>query len=458
MLLRRLPAVVAGASCLAWLTLTTGFGAAATPHGAAAGEEYPGPAAPVDLGGEPVASGAGSTSPAEPTALPPGLWTSTLAPNFPQYFSYERRIKDSRVHVGVVGSPQTDASDGLRVIAGVVPDGGTDLTGCGDENDSSESSVPHAVLGTSVVVGDEDGTTGDTCRAADTVQIQVNRGYASNPEEMPIAIKVVEEAPAAAEPADAEPDDDPAYRVPEPGSATEVPGAASFADAPLLDVGSGTTTISATVREGTELLWRVPLEWGDLPVVRVDVPVADSDVASYGGPDLSLHLVDPLRSRLRYTASGGEDSPTGEYAVAPADEAGEPDVLVASGFPVRRINGLLPGDHWISLAAEPAPEDRDPVDIPVEITVAVDGTGADAPSYNNAVLAQDDTAGPAGYSPEQPFLVAEDTFSAVASGNPVVGEDADDAWLTTRRWAGLGVAAASVACLAGGVVRLRSRR
>ena len=85
---------------MAWLALTTGYGAAAATTG-------------VDLGGEPLPSKA-STSPETPTALAPGLWRTTLSPSYPQYFSYQRRINGSRVHIGVLGAPQGDSSDSIR--------------------------------------------------------------------------------------------------------------------------------------------------------------------------------------------------------------------------------------------------------------------------------------------------------------------------------------------------------
>ncbi|GAA1507780.1 hypothetical protein [Nocardioides humi] len=429
---------LAGATCLAWLALTTGYGAAAAATG-------------VDLGGEPLPAKASTDEP-NPTDLAPGLWRSTLSPSYAQYFSYQRRINGSRVHIGVLGAPQGAGGDGIRVQAGVAVADAKDLQGCGDENDSAESSVPQAVIGTRIVVGSKD----DVCRSAATVQIKVDRGYGSATTDLPYVIKVVEEAPSSGDDA-AEADDAPSYDVPTAGEPRELEGAASFADAPELDARSEAVTVETTITEGAEQLWRLPLAWGDHPVVRVDVPAAeDEETFAYSGPTLTLHLVDPLRGRLRYTESGSDDSSTGDYR-APSEDR-DPTVLVASGFPVRQVNGRLPGDYWVSLAVSPLPEsaDRDPVDIPVTVTVAVStGAAADAPSYDGVVVSQDKKTSLEGYAPERPFLVGEGTFAAVASGSPVGGEDG---WLTGRRWAGLGLGAASLACLGAGLVRLRARR
>ncbi|MBM7517802.1 hypothetical protein [Nocardioides nitrophenolicus] len=437
---RRAPALLAGATCLAWLTLTTGYGAAAAAPG-------------LDLGGVPLPNEP-STDGAHPRELAPGLWRVTLGPTYSQFFSYERRINGSRVHVGVLGAPQGTSSDGIRVVAGVATKGSSDPTSCGDEGDSTESSVPQAVIGARLVVGDEDGSTGDTCRAAGTIQIEVSRGYASATTDLPYVIKVVEEAPSSGA-GDEEADDTPAYDRPDQPEDTEpLDGAASFDEAPELDARDRPAAIRTTLREGSERLWRLPLDWGDQPVVRVDVAAApDGNEFAYSGPGLSLHLIDPLRGRLGYADSGAEDSTTGTYLAAADDR--EPSVLVAAGEPVRPVDGRLPGDYWVSLAASPLPEsaDRKAVEIPVTLTVAVDHHAGAAPTYDGVAVAQDKKTSLDGYSPERPFLVGEDTFAAVASGSPL-----DDGWLTTRRWAGFGLAAASVACLGAGVVRLRARR
>ncbi|AIY19419.1 hypothetical protein GUY44_03725 [Pimelobacter simplex] len=439
---RPVPVLLAGAGCLAWLTLTSGYGAAA-----ASGQ--------VDLGGADLPDRT-STDRGRPTAIAPGLWrASPLEPDLPQYFSYDRRMSGSRVHIGVAGLPPGASGDGLRISAGVATADSTDLTDCGTADDSAESNVPQAVLGERVVVGGESGSTGEACRSAGTVRIEVSRA-GSEPAAMPYVIKVVEEAPSAALPEDAEPDDEPSYAVPEPVAEPEaVAGGTSFDDAPELDARDETRTVTAQVRQGTERLWRVPLTWGDLPVVRVDVPVAEGDQFDYGGPALTLHLIDPLRGRLRFTDSASDDSATGDYRGAPEDEVGEPTRLVASGFPVSQVDERVPGDYWVSLAVAPPAEGDEPVDVPVTLTVSVERTSDGAPAYDSAVLSQDKSAGPEGYTPETPFLVGEDTFAEVASGSPV-GDG--DGWFSVRRGAGLGLAAASAACLVAGVVRLRSRR
>ncbi|TNM38274.1 hypothetical protein FHP29_13390 [Nocardioides albidus] len=436
---RRAPALLAGATCLAWLALTTGYGAAAAGPG-------------VDLGGEPLPEAA-STDGAHPTALAPGLWRSTLSPSYPQFFSYERRINGSRVHVGVLGAPQGDSSDAIEVEAGVASEDSSSLTSCGDETDNADSSIPQAVIGASVVAGDAAASDADPCRDAGTVQIEVSRGSGSATTDLPYVIKVVEEAPSSGT-GDEEPEDQPAYDLPAPREAEKRKGAASFADAPELDPGDEPVTVRTTITEGTEQLWRVPVGWGEQLVARADVPYATDDAFDYGGPSLALHLVDPLGERHGYADSASDDSDSGSYRTEGDDS--EPTVLVAAGHPVREVDDRVPGDHWVALAVSPPPDDRakKPAAIPVEVTVAVTrDPGTDhAPEYDGVAVSQDKGTTLEGYSPQHPFLVGEDTYAAVASG----GAAGADGWLTTRRWAGLGIAVASLACLGAGLVRLRS--
>jgi len=443
---RRASGALAPLVCLCWLALATGFGAQAAES-----------SDPIDLGGQPLPDGSeGSSDGTEPIELDPGLWQATL-PQYSQYFTYQRRIEGSRVHIGVLGAPQDSDGIGIKTSVGE----GDDETSCGDQDDSSEFGYPHAVIGAEALVGDEDPDS--DCRDAETIRIAVDRGSSSSGSgDLPYVIKVVEEAPASGEPG--EPDDDPGYDVPEPATAQDVSGSTSFDEAPLLDASGGATTVKATVTEGTEVLWRVPVSWGEQPVMRVDIPAAEGADAEAlpeygGGPEVSLHLIDPMRAHYRYVDSSGEDSGTGTYQRRQDGEEGGA-TLVASGYPVTRANGLTPGDHWISLSVKPPSDaDRDPLDVPVELTVELQGEPDDGPSYNKAVLSQGNDTGPKGYSPAKPFLIADGTFSAVASGNPrVADEDGDDSWLTGRHVTGLALAAVSVLCLGAGVVRLRARR
>ncbi|NHA01124.1 hypothetical protein G5V59_18010 [Nocardioides sp. W3-2-3] len=107
-------ALLAGATCVAWLALTTAYAGAAAPSA-------------IDLGGAPVPGGIGSTTPDRPTALDPGLWADTIggsAAKNTHHFTYERRMRDSTVHVGVIAAPGADDTDSVAVTVGAVGESG----------------------------------------------------------------------------------------------------------------------------------------------------------------------------------------------------------------------------------------------------------------------------------------------------------------------------------------------
>jgi hypothetical protein len=442
--------VLAGACCLAWLTVATGYAAAAAPDR-------------IDLGGEPLVGGTGSTNPAEPTELEPGLWADSLGGSDAQnvhHFTYDRRIRDSTVHVGVVGSPPTMDADALKVDVGYVDEAGN-FTSCGSDDDSITYGIPQSVLGTAVSIGQTaaDSTDRPPCLTAATLEIEVSRSSSSVTAPMPVAIKVVEEAGVSDPASLPEPEETVSFDIPEPGDAEDRAGATSFEDAPELDASPEGVTVSTTLPQGTEQLWRVGVDWGQQVVARVTADQADEAdfEGRYSGVPVRVRLVDPRREVFALTNEGASDeSADGSYQVEEAVD------IVAGSNPLQYRNRydddlpVVPGDYWIAVSVGPvdAASGLDPLDVPVELTVAVTGETSGVPSYPGVVTSPDEGAQIDGYSPDEPFLVAEGTFSAVASGNPVSG----DGWFSTRRWAGLGLAAVSVLCLGAGLVRLRARR
>ncbi len=419
------------------------------PYGVAA----PLPAAEsVDVGGQPVDS---STDSADPTPLDPGLWSVELSPGTrTQYFSYDRRIADSSVHIGVAGAPSSIASDGLYLAAHVPTPDSPEPSGCGD--DYASTSTPWLV-GAAVIVGDE--SDGDPCLTADTITIEVERYSSSSTDDLPVAIKIVEEAPVSADRGEELAEtEELGYQVPEPAQPTDLAGASSFDDAPVVDARSGAITVAAEITQGTELLWRVPLDWGEQLVVRGDLPAVSSEDPLLN-TTVQLHLVQP--SRDVFALAKSDDYSSGDYAEEP------PDRFVVASYPLRYANRdrdlepTLPGDLWVGVAVEPAPEGEAPIAAPVEVTFEVTTTDAAAPVYQRAVLGQGDVDPPDGYVSDRPFLVGDGEFAAVASGNPFTPDDDDgggDGWWGPRRAAGLGLGFVSLACCIAGAVWLRARR
>lgn len=430
----------------AFAGLALGVGASA-PAGVAAG---PGLPARVDLGGRPVES---STNSAAPTVIGPGLWTVRLGPQSqPQYFTYERRIKDSTIHVGVIGAPEIPDGDGVDFSTSVPGTDNPAPIDCGGDYASTDFATPHGLVGAHETVGDESDA---ACRSADSVIIMVRRYHSTSDGELPIAIKIVEEAPATDTGEPLPEDEELSFDVPRPTDAADGPqGAGTFDDAPVLDARDGPVTIAVDVPQGGELLWRVPLDWGDRIVARADLAATEDEQVS--GTTVQVRLVHPDRDVFAPT--------TEDYSYA---DFGVDDTRAVVGtYPLRYTNRYddllpaLPGDHWVAIAAEPPRgEDQDAVDVPVDLTVEVTSDDVAPPRYQGAVVAQDGDAGPPGYSPDTPFLIGEGEFSAVASGNPLPTEPADDdEWWGPRRAAGIGVGIVGIACCVAGLLWLRVRR
>lgn len=434
------------AACLAWLT------AAALPCAGAYAAD-----ATVDLGGHAVPGGAPSTDRADPVVLPPGLWTDTLgepgSATSTHFYRYDRAMARSTVHVGVIGASQeTENTDGLQVV----------VTAAGEECGNDEAGPGYPVLqgtfGAAVAVGPDEVGDGDSpCLAASSLEIAVSRGAGATGEsELTVAVKIVEEAPVNDEAELPEPETVTAAPVPAAAGVEEVAGGDGFDAAPLLGATAEGVTIETTVTEGQERLWRVPLGWGQRLVVTARLPAREADDDVYvPSSTVELHFVGPDRDAFAEEVDDAEAS--GSYG----DEAAE---LYDSTPVLAYLNryddmaAVLPGDYWVSLAvAQQIGSESDPVGVPVEMTFAVEGDPGVGPSYPDAVTGPGGAAGPDGYAPRTPFLVGDGEFAAVASGSPApraTGDRGDESW-GARRWAGVGVGLASIACLAAGLVWLR---
>jgi hypothetical protein len=415
-------------------------------------------AQPVDLGGEELPAGS-RTDAGNPIEITAGLWADELGSggSGTHYFSYRRTMAGSTVHVGVVGTSAEPSSDSLEVTASAGENE------CDSDSESPNSSTPWSAFGAVVTVGPPDpGTEDDPCLETETVAITVARTTSGTGTDLPIAIKVVEEAPAQV---DAEgsglpvPEEEVRYQVPDAGSADDLTGGTSFDDAPLLDPVADGVTISTAIAEGEERLYRVPAGWEQQVVAAVRVPALE-DEEIFDGPTVDLRVVEPLRNSI--TTSETDATTYGDYGTEPLE-------LTVGTRPLRYLNRfdssvgvpVLPGDFWVAIAVEALPEDaeRDPLSVPVELTVAVTGqAGEGAPSYPENVPSPGGGPTPDGYSPDTPFLVGDGRFAAVASGNPVSADEDDDSWWGARRAAGLGLGVVSLACCAVGAVWLARRR
>lgn len=432
----RHPAVVLVA-CAGWLTLTTGYGAAAA-------------AAPVDLGGEPVS---GSTDRAQPTALEAGLWADTLGDaeggSNVHYFSYERQMRFSTVHVGFIGASADP--DGDSVELDVLAPGKVE---CGTASGSAY--VVDRTFGGRARAGPaEPGVLADDpCVTQADLEIVVE--HTSGAEDLPIAIKIVEEAPVAGVDSLPEPDESPSF-VPgdRPEGGDNLAGATSFDDATAVPLSGGTAAFSTEVTEGEEVLYRIPLTWGQGLTVEARAPKIDQEAYDESGgrsPTVELNLVDPLRATSSNAVEGLTPAgyPTPDEAAAMS--VGMPRVEYLNRYAHQAA--IVPGDYWLSIGVPAAPEGEESLSVPLDVTVTVDGGPSGAPSYERTVQSPDTDPGPASYDPDEPFLIGPDEFSAVASGNPVLPDGASDGWWGPRRFAGIALAVVSLLVCGLGARRL----
>lgn len=436
--------VVALAATAGWLLLTSGYGAAAAEPD-------------VDLGGAPLPRGTGSASRAEPTVLEPGLWADTLGdsqtPQAEHYFRYDRQIRSSTVHVGVIGVSGDPDGDNITVDINT-----PDETPC----DSASGSPGYVGAGTFGVRawagGSEAGATDEDCAAAGQLEIVVSR--TAGDDELPVAIKVVEEAPATGTEDLPQPDESPSF---EPGAAPAggdgLAGATDFDDAPAVPLSDGAASFSTTVTEGEQRLYRIPLTWGQELSVEAQLPRIEAAVEeerSFVTPYVEVFVVDPMRETLDAAVDG-----LTSYGSPSSDDTTR---LSAGLPPVEYLNryyddaAILPGDHWLSIVVDEPPEGADPLDVHVDIEVAVADAADAEPTYEGTVQAPDSGPGPDGYSPDTPFLIGPGQFSAVASGTPALPDAGDDGWWGPRRYAGIGLAVASLLCCGLGARRLAVAR
>ncbi len=409
-------------------------------------------AADVDLGGSPVE---GTANPADPTRLTAGLWADTLtgpgaSPANTLRFSYQRTMEYSTVLIGVVGVSAEGAGDALGITVTAAPDG----TSC--DSDETSYPAPGTAFGVSVAVGPDDVDDRDSvCGRAATLDIAVDRGSSELTSDLPVAIRVVEEAPSvSAVPDLLEPADAPRVALPTPGPPTRLAGVPSFDEAPEIETG----TYADDVPQGAQRLYRVRLGWGQALAARVDVPGRTSVEGSY--PTVGLTVYDPVRNPVESAVE--ETLGEGTY-----DEDG---VQLFEGTPrvayLNRFAGqaaTVPGDYWVAVSVSPAdPDAEEPaVDVPVELSVEVIGDAAGAPAFPKVAPGPSGSDVPAGYGLATPYLVGDGVFSADVSGTPRSAEGSDDAAAGddgSRRTAGLAVGGASLLCCAAGVVLLARRR
>ena len=212
--------------------------------------------------------------------------------------------------------------------------------------------------------------------------------------------------------------------------------------------------MSTTLTQGGEQLWRVPVQWGQQVAVRATTEAA-SEAELEGiccGVDLRCASSTRDARLFAYANETADETSDGDYGEEPARRSSR-DAAAALSQPVRRRAGQPCPATTGSRSPPPPPSadaEHEPLDIPVEAHVAVSGEASGAPTYPERRHRPRRRAEPEGYSPDEPFLVAEGTFSAVASGNPVHRRGGRGRVAHGPSLGRTGLGAVSLACLAVG--------
>lgn len=415
------------------LALLAGLCLAPGPSSAAAVD----PGDPIDLGGTEVAT---STDERNPTELEAGLWRTELkaGESFAHEFSYTRTMRFSSVHISVTGTP-ANSSESIELKAF-----GLGETDCGTESETADYAAPFSAIGVDLEVGPDEVTDlNSDCVRADTIRFTVGPSGSTrdSADDLPLTVKVVEESPLAdadeaARKLPAPPESAPSFTAPAAGEDRgEVEGGRSFDDAPLLEEG----TWSSSVTEGEQRIYRVHLEWGQTLAARLGIEAwseSELEVFGYSPPTVQMWAYNPMRRGL--------DSDFDELTTS--DTIGTDPLRLDYGLgPVRYLNryddlnGYLPGDHYVTVMV-PEPGEREPETIPFTLTVEAQGEVEGVPDYAEA----------------EPFLIGDQERSAAASGNPPPKAEGSG-WVNARHLSGVGLGMFGLLCLGFGTVLLRRR-
>jgi hypothetical protein len=396
----------------------------------------------VDLGGTPI-EGGGSTDATRPTKLTAGVWLDQLGSDSASgthYYEYTRTTEGEETSTVLVGATTTgipNTSDSINLDVTTPED-----ASCA--NDSASRGAGVWPFGAYVFAGSTDGVSFEgACTLAKSLRIKVTHNGLGD-QDVPVAIKIVEEARVSSDLEDLPLGVKADTPVPTPeveGDPEPLAGATSLTKAPELTTGRFTTTLV----EGGAQVWKVPLDWGQDLIVRARIPTVqpEDENGSVYGPRVELSFLNPM--------GGTTDELYEDEAIDGTVDEEDPVELIHATGPVRlrpryddTAGVTTPGDFYVVLGAAPLDDpERDPRELPVTLDVEIRGDGEPAPSYFK----------------EKPYLVAPGERRDVVSGTGVskAEQDALDAKRTQKIIAATALALVGLVATGGGVTLLRRR-
>ena len=211
------------------------------------------------------------------------------------------------------------------------------------------------------------------------------------------------------------------------GSATPIVGGGSFNDAPVIGPGAW----SDSFMPNEEIVYRLPLQFGQAAVITVDLPTPETDLAATYGPadhaPFTSRIFNPARAPMTRAIWN-----TSKYVLGAQGWHGKVTLQVpeirylnrysftaGEGNPESRAASLA-GDYFFSL--QRGPGDDLPI-IPVRINVEVTGTPNGAPDYAESAVAPTSSPGatPSSIPSASPRAVPQPTKEASGSVLPWVG-------------------------------------
>lgn len=395
-------------------------------------------AKPYEPIGTPI-SGGENRRHAEEIAV--GDWLDTLgAPGSGtgvRWYTFERTIPKSTIHVSAtIANPTGEDALHLEVYAG--------KTACGFAQGQAPATYQPFVIAALAAPGFSEFE--EECVTSDELTIKVQRGTpdgnrAKN-SDVPLEVRVLEEAPATN--ADSLPDgtEEREEQKPSMSNPADILGGNTFGNAVEIDPGA----YSGTLVPGEAQLFVVEADWGQRVNAAVDFPKpgkALADTIGSLGPAPTLWIYSPSRA----TASSAFHSR--QQGVLSSSTRTE---LYGHSYPISYNNrksfvdakeaASIAGKYYISVGIARDEESNAGYEVPFTLGVDIEGKTSNVPTYDGAAPRIGGTE-PADDSSGEPDVSTEDTEAAAAAT-----DNSDGPWLPLALGVGgvflLGLGAATV--------------
>ena len=353
------------------------------------------------LCGEPVT---GAVSTADATEVEPGDYVDeTLPDKAPRYYLVDKP-EFGAVSAAAVMRPEAGSTvDTLRVELST-PDG----TSCADDLAQRVNVLGlRTIVGTAAHYSSQVESAGsEPCVAADQLLVSVSYGGPASP--FSLRVRTYPEVRDTGElPGAVEPGPDPSWERTArlAGSGTPVVGGGSFEDAPELEPG---TTYRDTLRPREQLIYKVPVSWGQSPrlTARLETDRTAASLQGVQGLNVRAGTYNPLGAKLTesYSSANGVRG-SGFYS------GDEPLTVTAANPPVRWRNlestdinlrrSSVAGHYYFTLEMG---GDTDRADerfqAPVRLVVVLDGQEEKGPDFAGEVEGGASPSATASPSPE----------------------------------------------------------